>query len=286
MKIYSVKGNDFKLDGGAMFGHAPKSMWKNWFKPDRTNRISLSSRSLYVKTKDYSIICETGIGNFLEPKIAKRYGVDISEHKLIKNLKSIDVEETEIDYVILSHLHFDHAGGLISKQLPKESWGLCFPNAKYIVEREQFERADNPHHRDKASFIKGLTNCLADSGRLILVDKEKVDGLEDVVSFYYTEGHTLGQVHSLFNGGKEKVFFAGDLSPGIAWVNLPITMGFDRAPEKLIDEKKEIFDKAVKENWLVFYTHDPVVAVSRISAEKRNYKAVDMLENLDNYSCD
>lgn len=286
MKTYSVKGNDFKLDGGAMFGHAPKSMWRDWFKPDRANRISLSSRSLYVKTKDYNILCETGIGNFLEPKLAKRYGVGISEHKLIKNLKSLGIKETDIDYVILSHLHFDHAGGLISKQLQKGSWDLCFPNAKYLVGREQFERAGKPHPRDKASFIKGLTNCLEDSGRLILVDKETVNGLEDVVSFYYTEGHTPGQLHSLFHGGKEKVFFAGDLAPGTTWVNLPITMGFDRAPEKLVDEKKKIFEKAVNEKWLVFYTHDPVVAASRISAEDKTYKVIDVIENLNDYSCD
>ncbi|MBM3199994.1 MBL fold metallo-hydrolase [Candidatus Woesearchaeota archaeon] len=284
MKVCSVRGNDFKLDGGAMFGHAPKPTWKKWIKPDKLNRISLASRSLYVKTLDYHIVCEAGIGNFLEDNLAKRYGADNSEHKLIENLKFIGIKEDDVDYVILSHLHFDHAGGLISKGT--NPFELHFPNATYIVSKEQFERASNPHIRDRTSFIRGLTDSLEKSGRLTLVDKEKISQLDGVVSFYYSQGHTPGQLHSLFHGDKEKVFFAGDLAPGIDWLNLPITMGYDRQPETLVEEKKKIFYKAVQEKWLMFYTHDPFIAASRISADKNKYEAARMVSHLNNYSLD
>lgn len=284
MRVHSIRGNDFKLDGGAMFGHAPKSLWKNWYLPDRFNRIGLASRSLYVRTDEHHLLCDTGIGNYLDAKLAKIYGVDVSEHRLIQNLKAIGVEETRIDFVILSHLHFDHAGGLIVKG--SQPLQLHFPNAKYVVGRVHFERAANPHQRDRASFVKGLTDALQESGRLLLVDKETVDGLEKVVSFHYSQGHTPGKLHSLFQGAKEKVFFAGDLAPGVDWVNLPITMGYDRQPETLVDEKKKIFDRAINENWLMFYNHDHRIAASRISIHKNRYEAVQQLNRLADWACD
>ncbi len=265
----SVEGNGQCLDGGAMFGNVPRALWSRWQAPDSKGRIRLACRVLVIEAGGLKILCETGIGAFFDPALAERYGVQNSEsHELLRNLKNLGLQEEDIDYVILSHLHFDHAGGLLpSYQEQKEGKrDLCFPRACYVVGKEAFERASMPHLRDKASFIPGLTDKLKQTNRLIIVENNKLPHvLGKNLSFVFTDGHTPGQMHVFFEGeGGEKIFFAGDLIPGKAWVHLPITMGYDRFPEKLIEEKQNIYRKAEKENWMIFFTHDQNKALASI----------------------
>ena len=169
--------------------------------------------------------------------------------------------------MILSHLHFDHVGGLLPTYAEQQRGrhDLVFPNAQFLVGREAWERALHPHPRDKSSFIPGLTDKLLQSGRLkVLAGEDLPDNLKGKFEFVSTSGHTPGQMHALFVGAKQKVFFCGDLVPGRAWVHLPITMGYDRYPELLIDEKTDIFARAEKEDWLLFFTHDPEVSASHL----------------------
>jgi glyoxylase-like metal-dependent hydrolase (beta-lactamase superfamily II) len=277
----SVEGNGQALDGGAMFGNVPRALWSRWEAPDSHGRIYLACRTLLIETEGVKILCETGIGAFFEPKLAKRYGVQNSNrHELLKNLAVLDIKEEEIDYVILSHLHFDHAGGLLPsyQEQKKEKKDLCFPNAYYVVGKKAFQRACQPHLRDKASFIPGLTEKLKQSDRLILVEGDKIPNvLEKYLSFIFTDGHTPGQMHVLFRSQTgERIFFAGDLIPGRAWVHLPVTMGYDRWPEKLIEEKQSLYKKAEKEKWLLFFTHDQNIACARIRKnEKARYEIYD-----------
>ena len=134
---------------------------------------------------------------------------------------------------------------------------LLFPNAKYIVGESAWERCINPHKRDKASFVPGLAEQLSASRRLLIIKGRSIPGvLENILSFHYTDGHTPGQMHTYY-WKQKKSFFCGDLIPGIAWLRIPITMGYDRFPEKLIDEKAQILDLCQKENWLLLFTHDP-----------------------------
>jgi len=269
MKIYSIEGNRFRLDGGSMFGNAPKNMWEKWIGPDDENRIPLASRAMLLQTDTYNILCETGIGNFFEEPMAHRFGINEREDSLTKSLGEAGLEPDDIDYVILSHLHFDHAGGLIESYDPvQQKVELRFKKARYITGKKQFEHAQNPHVRDSASYTPGLTEALIASSRLILIESEAPDELKGFISFYQSNGHTPGQIHTIIHGHETKVLFAGDLMPGVPWVNLPITMGYDRYPESLINEKKEILEKAVTEKWLIFFTHDPVTAASR--AEKND----------------
>ena len=279
----SIEGNSQCLDGGAMFGNVPRVLWSRWQKPDSEGRIQLSCRGLLIETGEIKILCEVGIGAFFEPKLAERYGVQNKDiHKLLKNLSNLGIKEEEIDYVILSHLHFDHAGGLLPaySEIKKGNTKLCFPKARYIIGKEAFDRACQPHLRDRASFISGLTDKLKQSGRLTIIDTNtpnkhrqgtKLTGvLESNLSFIFTDGHTPGQMHTLFQNERgQKIFFAGDLIPGRAWVHLPITMGYDRWPEKLIEEKQAIYKKAEEENWFIFFTHDKEVACAQI---RRNQK--------------
>lgn len=262
-----------------MFGNAPKPLWERWFRPDSHNRISLACRALLIELDDIKVLCETGIGAFMEPAQASRYGVqDPDEHKLLEGLGRLGVSHEEIDYVVLSHLHFDHAGGLLPtfSEIQSGNDGLLFPQARYITSKEAFARAEKPHLRDKASFIPGLVEKLKASQRLILNDQSKIDGFfEEHIRFVFSDGHTPGQMHAVVRGEKDNVIFCGDLIPGTSWLHLPITMGYDRFPERLIDEKTNLFESA-KDNWLFFYTHDPEYACSRVVfGEKGKYEAQD-----------
>ena len=287
--VTAIEGNRQKLDGGAMFGNAPRSVWSQWIQPDEKNRIPLHCRTMLLEIDGKKILCETGIGAFFEPKLADRYGVFETTHKLLENLAAIHLSDSDIDYVILSHLHFDHAGGLLAAWTgqPEQSLSLLFPKAKYVVGRVAFERAKKPHPRDRASFISGMPELLESSGRLILVDKERhKDVLPHARSFVDTDGHTPGQMHTVATsipaGGESnvtphsKIVFAGDLVPGRHWVHLPITMGYDRFPECVIDEKKSFYDQFANKHSWVFYTHDHEVAMSRITCDdKGRYQIYD-----------
>lgn len=285
VKISAVEGNRQALDGGSMFGNAPRPVWERWIKPDELGRIPLACRALLIEFGETKILCETGIGAFFEPSLAERYGVqEPDKHQLLESLKELDLSHEDIDYVILSHLHFDHAGGLLPsyEEQQKGHRDLLFPKARYIVGQEAFERATNPHSRDRASFIPDLTQKLKDSGRLLIVDKPlDLPELDHRLEFFISNGHTPGQMHTVFRGNEHKILFAGDLIPGTPWVHLPITMGYDRYPEKLIDEKEELYKKAVPEEWLVFFTHDPKISASYIEKnEKGKFAAKEPYEKL------
>jgi glyoxylase-like metal-dependent hydrolase (beta-lactamase superfamily II) len=285
MKCYSIEGNRQWLDGGAMFGNAPKTLWSKWIECDEFNRIPLACRGLLVKAENKTVLFETGIGYFMEPKLAGRFGIEGKNHILLENLKKNGVQDEDVDYVILSHLHFDHAGGLVPiwPGIENPDWLPHFPNAKYVVSKTQFERSIAPHPRDRASYIVGLNTKLQESNRLILIENNQSEfaDLKGLVSFFFTDGHTPGLMHSIIHGENEKIFFAADLIPGISWIHLPIVMGYDRFPEQTVNEKKIVLEKAVAENWLLFYTHDIQVVASQIKRNERGrFEAAEMLHEL------
>ncbi|MFW7379406.1 MAG: MBL fold metallo-hydrolase [Oligoflexus sp.] len=287
IKVWSVKGNEQWLDGGAMFGNAPKAVWQRWYEPDAASRIRLNCRSLLVELDGKKILCETGIGAYMEPKMRERYGVESADHLLVSRLASLGVQPDDIDYVILSHLHFDHAGGLLPAygqwHEPITPDQLLFQNAQYVVGREAFQRAIKPHFRDRASFIPGLAAALKDSSRLQLVERsETISSIDPAIGYRFSDGHTPGQMHTVISGAKRKIIFAGDLIPGTAWVHLPITMGYDRFPEQLIDEKQDLYQTCVAEKWMIFLTHDPLVAACEVHCDEsgRRYFAAETIEEL------
>lgn len=282
VKITAVEGNKQLLDGGAMFGNAPREMWKKWLSPDELNRIPLSCRSFLIQKDRKNILLETGIGTFFDPKLKDRYGVQEDEHMLLKNLEKLGINESKIDCVILSHLHFDHAGGLMPS-FNSQRKELHFPNAKYVVSRVAFERNKNPHFRDRASYIPDLPERLLDSGRLILVDSQThKDVYDDFISFRFSEGHTPGQMHTVVKTPQNNYLFAGDLVPGCAWVHLPITMGYDRFAEKVIDEKQEMYEQLDLNKLILMFTHDPdYVACSVRINEKKKYEAFQPMKKFD-----
>lgn len=271
-----------------MFGNAPKAVWQKWCTVDEKSRIHLACRSLLLDIGGKKILLETGIGSFFSPKLKERFGVVEAQHMLLKNLEKIGTSHDQIDYVILSHLHFDHAGGLLSPYKEGEDPKLLFPKAKFVVGELAFDRAIRPHRRDAASFIPALPALLKKSERLILVEQGKSfhpEVFPEYLEFIYSDGHTPGQMHVLIQGKKEKVLFAGDLIPGKAWVHLPITMGYDRFPEKVIDEKSKLYEKILDEDIQLFFTHDIDHAMAKIKKnEKGRFVTTDTQESLVEYA--
>lgn len=274
--LTSVLGNSQRLDGGAMFGNAPKSMWERWIPPDDKNRIPLACRCLLVRDGDRTILFETGIGAFFDPAMRERFGVVESHHVLVESLVAVGVTPDKVDVVVLSHLHFDHAGGALTAYQPGVAPALVFPNALYVVGAEAWQRAIKPHARDRASFIPGLTELLEATGRIERVTGVSSETLGEGYRFHRSEGHTPGLLLAEIAMLDGPVVFAADLIPGKAWVHLPITMGYDRYPEMLIDEKTALLGGLLAQHGRLFFTHDPVIAMGTVARDdKGKYSIVD-----------
>ena len=272
MKLWSILGNSQMLDGGAMFGNVPRPMWEKWIQPDAENRIPLACRALLADdVNGKRVLFETGIGAFFEPKLRERYGVVESEHVLLNSLAAAGFSHLDIDVVVLSHLHFDHAGGLLSAWQEGQAPTLLFPNATYVVSAACWDRARNPHPRDRASFIPELLPLLEASGRVEIVDSDRCQVLGDAVRFHYSDGHTPGLMLAEIVGahGHGGVVFCADLIPGRPWVHLPVTMGYDRYPEMLIDEKNEFLGDKLKRGVRLFFTHDVDCAMADVRRDDR-----------------
>ncbi|MBL8605335.1 MAG: MBL fold metallo-hydrolase [Myxococcales bacterium] len=269
-RLWSVEGNTQRLDGGAMFGNVPRTLWSEWAEPDARHRISLACRALLIEESGgRRILAETGIGAFFAPAMRDRFGVVEARHVLLDNLERLGFSHESIDVVVLSHLHFDHAGGLLTPYEEGVAPGLLFPRAEFVVGREAWARAQHPHPRDRASYIAALAPLLEASGRLRLFDGTRSDVLGPAYTLHRSDGHTpgLSLLEVPMPGGP--VVFAADLIPGRPWVHLPVTMGYDRAPELLIDEKTALLNDLLARNGRLFFTHDPAVAMGAVHRDAK-----------------
>ncbi len=250
-----------------MYGNAPRPLWARWSPPDEQHRIELACRAMLVETDDgRRVLCEAGIGTFFAPELRERYGVTESEHVLLRSLSALGLTPADIDEVVLSHLHFDHAGGLLSSF--EDGAQLLFPRARFFVGAEHWARATHPHPRDKASFLPDLNRQLVASGRLVLVEGPTHAALPGF-HFHRSDGHTPGLLLTEVSTEEGPTVFAADAVPGVPWVHVPITMGYDRFPERLIEEKQALFEDLLGRGGRLFFTHDPQVAVGTLTRDEK-----------------
>ncbi len=270
LRVTSLLGNSQRLDGGSMFGNVPRALWSKWCPPDDEGRIDLCCRCFLIEDGDKRILIETGVGAFFSPDLRERYGVLSSEHCLVESLATRGLLPEDIDVVFLSHLHFDHAGGLLTAFREQSPLDLVFPRARYVVGEQALGRAKDPHPRDRASFIPELVPLLEGSGRLEVVPREATThpALGSRIFLRTSHGHTPGMLIPTFEGTEQSATFCADLIPGLPWVHVPVTMGYDRYPERLIDEKSQLYADLGEGAWLLF-THDFHVAAGRLKREER-----------------
>ncbi|WP_372875302.1 MBL fold metallo-hydrolase [Pseudomonas sp.] len=280
--LTTLTGNSQKLDGGAMFGNAPKALWQRWMTPDEQNRIDLGCRALLVQEEGRNILVETGIGAFFSPELKDRFGVQEDRHVLLDSLAELDLRDADIDIVLLTHLHFDHAGGLLAAWEAGQPARLLFPKARFVTGKRQWQRACQPHARDRASYIPQLLSLLESSGRLTLLeDSEHCQLLGPDWRLHWSDGHTPGLLLPEVSMPGGPVLFPSDLIPGAPWVHLPITMGYDRFPEGLIEEKTTLLADLFERGGRLVFTHDPEIAMGRVVRDaKGRYGLSDSLSEV------
>ncbi len=265
-----------------MFGNAPRAMWEKWIAPDAANRIPLACRCLLVRDRGRTILFETGIGAFFAPAMRERFGVVEGWHVLLDHLKRLGVQPADVDVIVLSHLHFDHAGGALTAWAEGAAPALAFPRAQWVVGARAWERAVAPHARDRASFIPELPALLEATGRLEKVAGARSDALGDGYRFHHSDGHTPGLLLAELDAPGGPIVFAADLIPGRPWVHVPITMGYDRYPELLIEEKQALLTELAARGGRLFFTHDPTIAIGTVARDERGrFHTVDERALLD-----
>src|ERR1051325_712207 len=262
----------FRLDGGAMFGVVPRTIWSQVSTPDEHNRIRLSMNCLYIETETERILVETGIGDKWSEKKAEMYGIE-RERPLGQSLREITgVGPDAITIVVNTHLHFDHAGGNTTFDKAGGQIVPTFPNARYFVSREEFEHAETPHERDRASYLPENWRAVQASGQLELkdADYEVVPGLcmERVV------GHSRTMQCLRLERGHQTLYGFYDLVPCTAHVPLPWIMSYDLYPVETLEAKRRLLPQAARENWLCLFYHDPDVPLGRIREEDGKLLAV------------
>lgn len=265
--LHVIESGSFSLDGGAMFGIIPKPLWQSSNPSDEMNRIKLFTRNLLLVSDSKKILVDTGIGEFWDEKFKRIYDLDyfISESN---NLNKLNINHEEITDVILTHLHFDHTGG--STKFENGKWIPTYPNAKYHIQQKHFEWALNPSERDRGSFIKERFLPLAEEGLLNLKSEITFD---NEIEFIIVNGHTFSQQLVKISDGSQTLLYCGDLLPLSTHIQLPYVMSYDLQPLVTVQEKKDILQKAIERNWMLFFEHDPFHVAATVSKNDKGFIA-------------
>ncbi|NNK11112.1 MAG: MBL fold metallo-hydrolase [Flavobacteriaceae bacterium] len=258
MKLYPIEAGNFKLDGGAMFGVVPKSLWQKTNPADSNNMIDIAARCLLIEDGDRLILIDTGMGNKQSDKFFSYY-YRWGDFSLDASLKKAGFHRNDITDVFMTHLHFDHCGGSVQWNDEHTGYEPAFKNATFWTNKPHWQWATEPNAREKASFLKENLMPMEESGQLAFVEMpEATYGSSEELNFdiLYVNGHTDKQMipHIQYKG-KTLVFMA-DLLPTVGHIPLPYVMGYDTRPLLTLPEKKAFLNKAADEEYYLFLEHD------------------------------
>ena len=263
MQLYSIETGNFKLDGGAMFGVVPKSIWNKLNPADENNLCTWALRCLLIVDGERKILVDTGMGNKQDAKFFSHYHP--SNTQSLKNaLLNINITLADITDVMLTHLHFDHVGGAVEKM--NDQLVPVFQNATYWVSEPQWNLAMNPNKREKASFLIENIAPLKDSGQLKLISIPAYQGtnqlqeihFSDHISCYVVNGHTQGMLLPKINYNGKTIVYMADLLPSVGHIPIPYVMGYDMQPLLTLNEKECFLSEALRHNYTLFFEHDPI----------------------------
>ncbi len=273
MKLYTIDTGLFKLDGGAMFGVVPKSIWNNLNPADANNMCTWAMRCLLIEHQNKLILIDTGIGNKQSEKFFGYYylhGNDTLEKSLYKH----GFSPNDITDVFLTHLHFDHCGGAITLNKENSSFYPTFKNATYWSTQKHWNWATNPNDREKASFLKENILPIKESGQLKFAE-ENPNALPFEIEFVF--GHTESMMLPIIKYKNTHIAYMADLIPSHGHIPIPYVMAYDVRPLETLTEKTKILNRAVQENWLLFFEHDPNIELCSLEKTDRGIRMKDIL---------
>ncbi len=254
MKLTPIEAGYFKLDGGAMFGVVPKSMWNKMHPADENNMCPWSMRCLLIQFEDRKILVDTGMGDKQGEKFKSHFHPH-GDYTLENSLLSVGVSLDEITDVFLTHLHFDHDGGAVVKNKTGELLPT-FPNARYYTSRSHYDWALNPNPRERASFLKENFVPLAEHDCLVYLEDFHGEEWLPNIRLYSTFGHTHGMMYLDIEVGGRHIIYCADVMPSHHHIGLPYVMAYDILPLESIKEKKSMLERAVERNDILFLEHD------------------------------
>lgn len=254
MKLYSIETGRFKLDGGAMFGVVPKSIWNKLNPADENNMINMAMRCLLIEDGNRLMLIDNGIGNKQDAKFFGHYYLN-GDFSLEKSLAAHGFCKDDITDMVLTHLHFDHCGGSIQWKNDSTKYETAFKNATYWVNEKHWQEALAPNAREKASFLKENILPIMESGQLKLINEGEL--FHPDIDLLYTIGHTNNMMLPVVPYQNTKLIYLADAIPTSAHIPIPYVMGYDVRPLEAMKEKTNILTQAVQNNYLLFFEHDP-----------------------------
>lgn len=261
-EICSVVNGTFRLDGGAMFGVVPRTLWQSTTDADEENRILLGARSLLAvdRATGRVIVVDTGCGTKWSPKQAERFAIQHDPSAIELALKALGMTRTDVTDVVVTHLHFDHNGGLTDwYDDPDGPTVLCFPKARHWIHRRHWDHAQAPNPKDRASFIAADFAALPDADVLHFIEGDGPAPTIDGVAWFVSHGHTPYHLHPVFEGDMADLLFVGDLVPTVAHLRLPWVMAYDLQPVQTIREREEIYGHCLRGEMALAFAHDPKI---------------------------
>jgi len=254
MKLHTIDTGLFKLDGGAMFGVVPKTIWNKLNPADSNNMISLAMRCLLIEDGNQLILIDNGIGSKQDEKFFSHYYLH-GDQSLEKSLNKLGYSSKDITDMLITHLHFDHCGGSVNWNKDRTGFELAFPNATYWIGEEQWNEALNPNPREKASFLKENILPIHESEQLQFINEATV--INPNISFKFSYGHTNGMVHPIIKYKGYSIVYLADMIPTQAHIPVPYVMGYDVRPLETMNEKTSMLKEAADNSYILFFEHDP-----------------------------